>query len=140
MSEGMLPTPVKTPKKKSVPGVNATARALFQETYTEAEDVAPSPRRGRKNRRYNGFSLESFAAEDDGSRRRVQIFTDNRDKVPEVDANESNPFVEPVPNGNGPRARRLAGGSKRRKVTGENRVDPQVQQALKRDDGMVYVL
>ena len=140
MSEGMLPTPVKTPKKKSVPGVNATARALFQDTHAGGEDIAPSPRRAREHRRYNGFSLESFAAEDDSSRRRVQIFTDNRDKVPEVDTTESNPFIEPARNGHGPRVSRKAGGSKRRKVTGEGRLDPQVQQALKRDDGMVYVL
>ena len=134
-----IPTPVKTPKKKNVPNINATARALFQDANGETELINPSPRRGRKNKRYNGFTLESFKADEDtGSR--VQIFTDNRDKVPEMDTNESNPFLEPPAHASSSRPRRLATGSKRRKVSGEKRVDPQVEQAIKNDDGMVYVL
>lgn len=134
-----IPTPVKTPKKKNVPNINATARALFQDANGETELIAPSPRRGRKNKRYNGFTLESFKADDDTDNR-VQIFTDNRDKVPEMATNESNPFLEPPAHATSSRPRRLAAGSKRRKVSGEKRVDPQVEQAIKNDDGMVYVL
>ena len=138
MVEG-IPTPVKTPKKKNVPNINATARALFQDANGDTDLIAPSPRRGRKNKRYNGFSLESFKAEEDNGGR-IQIFTDNRDKVPEADTNESNPFLDLPAPGEGSRVKRLAGGSKRRKVSGEKRIDPQVDQAIKNDEGMVYVL
>ena len=138
MIEG-IPTPVKTPKKKHVPNVNAAARALFQDANDDTELIAPSPRRGRKNKRYNGFSLESFKAEEENGGR-VQIFTDNRDKVPELDTSESNPFIDYPANVDNPRAKKLAGGSKRRKISGEKRVDPQVEQAIKNDEGMVYVL
>jgi hypothetical protein len=138
MMEGM-PTPVKTPRKKDVPNVNIAARALFQDANAGAGFIAPSPRKGRKNKRYNGFSLESFHAEEENGGR-VQIFTDTRDKVPEVDKSEANPFIDPTVNGEGSRTKRLAGGSKRRKVSAEKRVDPQVQAAINDDEGMVYVL
>jgi hypothetical protein len=133
-----IPTPVKTPKKKNPSHVDA-ARALFQDTNGEPELIAPSPRRGRKNKRYNGFSLESFTAEDDDGGH-FPIYTDNRDKVPEVDVSESNPFIDRPVNGDGTRSKRLAGGSKRRKITAGRRVDPQVQEAINNDEGMVYVL
>ena len=140
MVEG-IPTPVKTPKKKNVPNINATARALFQDANGDAELIAPSPRKGRKTKRYNGFSLESFHAEQENGGP-ISIFTDNRDKVPEVDTAESNPFLEPAASDDVPRTKRLAGGSKRRKISAstEKRVDPQVEKAIKNDEGMVYVL
>jgi hypothetical protein len=135
----MLPTPVKTPRKKNVPATNAAARALFLDQDVEPEIVAPSPRRSRKNKRYNGFSLESFTANDDDTNGRIQIFTDNRDKIPEADTADSNPFAEdatqkPVA---APKARRA--GTKRQKISGEAKIDPQVANAIKNDDGMVYV-
>ena len=103
--------------------------------------VAPSPRRGRKNKRYNGFSLESFNADEGGWASGIQIFTDNRDKVPEIGGNEANPFVEEPGAANGNHARKVAGGTKRRKISGESRkVDPQVAAATDQDEGMVYVL
>ena len=136
----MLPTPVKTPKKKTISAANPAARALFQDQPIESELVAPSPRRGRKNKRYNGFSIESFTAQEDGAADPIQIFTDNRDKIPEMDTSESNPFVDLPDSRNAPRARRLAGGTKRRKISGEKRIDPQVEEAIRKDEGMVYVL
>ena len=139
MSEGMLPTPVKTPKKKSVHNVEVASRALFLEPTLDPQMAAPSPRKGRKNKRYNGFSLESFRAED-GNNEGIQIFTDNRDKVPELDASGSNPFIEPASDADSSRAKKLAGTSKRRKVTTKTRKDPQVEEALDKDEGMVYVL
>lgn len=134
-----IPTPVKTPKKKNVSHVGSGARALFQEPNGETDLVAPSPRRGRKNKRYNGFSLESFAAEDENNGR-FPIYTDNRDKVPEIDTSESNPFIDRPVNGDSTRSKRLAGGAKRRKISGEKKVDPQVEEAINKDEGMVYVL
>ncbi|KIW92161.1 uncharacterized protein Z519_07145 [Cladophialophora bantiana CBS 173.52] len=143
ISDGMLPTPVKTPRKKMVPKASKAARALFQDTTTSSNKLAefePSPRRDRRNKRYNGFSLESFSAENDDSRGQVQIYTDSRDRVPHVDNSESNPFLDRMMNGETSSTRKIAGTSKRRKVSGESKkVDPQVEEALQKDDGMVYV-
>ena len=139
MSDGMLPTPIKTPKKKPMPKVNGAARALFLDQPILGEDVAP-PRRARKQRRYNGFSLESFSADETIQRGRIQIFTDSRDQVPEPVAAEGNPFVEAQIDDEDPSVKRVPGGSKRRKITGEKKKDPQVEDAIDRDEGMVYVL
>jgi hypothetical protein len=139
ISDGMLPTPVKTPKKKVVAKANNAARALFQE-HPDVLDLEPTPRRNRKNKRYNGFSLESFSAEDE-SRGQIQIFTDSRDTVPQVDHGRSNPFVDHEMNGEQSSSRKVAGTTKRRKVSGEKKkVDPQVAAAIQEDEGMVYVL
>jgi hypothetical protein len=139
----MLPTPIKTPKKKTVPKVNGAARALFQDQPILGEEVAP-PRRARKQRRYNGFSLESFSVDDTTQRGRIQIFTDSRDQVPEPVAAEGNPFVEAQIDDEATSAKRVPGGSKRRKITGGKKKDPrkdsQVEGAINRDEGMVYVL
>ena len=138
--DGMLPTPVKTPKKKLVNQANNAARALFQEN-PDMVDFEPSPRRNRKAKRYNGFSLESFSAENKDGSGQIQIYTDSRDRVPQADGSQSNPFVEHEMNGETSIVRKVAGTSKRRKVCGERKkVDPQVAAAIEEDDGMVYVL
>jgi hypothetical protein len=80
-ANGMLPTPVKTPKKKPVTDIKTASAALFQDPFTIEEMATSTPRKNRKTKRYNGYSLESFRAEDEVPT--VQVFTDNRDKVPE---------------------------------------------------------
>jgi hypothetical protein len=139
MADGMLPTPVKTPRKKNIPSVNAAARALFQEQPTLGEEVATNPRQGRRSRRYNGFTLESFTAGDEAPAN-IQIFTDSRDNVPQLDTSEDNPFIDHPSKAEGSSSRRVAGTSKRRKVSGEKHIDPQIQQAVDNDEGMIYVL
>ncbi|OAG40432.1 hypothetical protein AYO21_05332 [Fonsecaea monophora] len=143
ISDGMLPTPVKTPRKKMVPQTSNPARALFQDNTLNVNDLVdfePSPKRNRKTKRYNGFSLESFSVENDDSRGQVQIYTDSRDRIPHVDNSESNPFTEQNMNGETSSTRKIAGTSKRRKVSGERKkLDPQVEEAIEKDDGMVYV-
>ena len=140
MTEGMLPTPVKTPRKKAVPGFQAAARVLFQDQNQEgAEQVMSPAKRSRKNKRHNGFSLESFAAQDNDEGSKVQIFTDSRDALPEIDKSVSNPFLEQ--SNKAPAAtKKLPGGSKRRKISGPAIKDAQVSEAIDRDEGMVYVL
>lgn len=138
ISDGMLPTPVKTPKKKMVSKVNGTARALFQDpvqTITE-----PSSKKARKNRRYNGFSLESFSTGDDETKGNIQIFTDSRDRVPDLDNSKANPFVEKTMDDGEPSSQKVPKTAKRRKVSVEKNLDPQVEEAIANDEGMVYVL
>jgi hypothetical protein len=139
MADGMLPTPVKTPRKKNVPSVNAAARALFQDQPILGEEVTTNSRRGRKGRRYNGFTLESFSAGEEAPTN-VEIFTDSRDNVPQLDTSEENPFIDHPSKAEGSSSRRVAGTSKRRKVSGEQKTDSQIQQAVDNDEGMIYVL
>lgn len=118
ITEGMLPTPAKTPRKKVVDNAGSTARVLF-----------PTQSGQKKKKKQTGFSLDSFtddASQDDS----IQIYTDSRDRIPEVDASEENPFYQKTSASTKPRASRRKAGSR----------DKEVDEALKREDGMVYVL
>lgn len=142
----MLPTPVKTPQKKTVPKSTMAARALFQDAHPTHSAVFESPRKQKNKKRHNGFSLESFSADTDP----VHIHVDSRDQVPEVDTSSDNPFyappAQPSKKGTLPTksaAQKVPGTPKRRKVSTEAEkkpLDPQVEDALEKDEGMVYVL
>ena len=133
-STGMLPTPAKTPKKAPTeknPAIQSIARNLF----ASDDEVMPSPRKARA-KKYTDISMDSFTAVDD--EQPIEIFTDSRERIPEKVHSSENPFwgeasrqqeEEPV--------RRR---SKRRQVhvPGEDRQT--VEEALEREDGMVYVL
>jgi hypothetical protein len=140
MSDTMLPTPVKTPRKKAVPNVNAAARVLFQELPTASDEIMPTPKKNRKSTRYGGLSFGNFAMESGAGTSQLQIFTDSRDNVPELDRSEDNPFLDHAPEKAGPSVKRVGGTSKRRKLTTERKKDAQVEEAIKNDEGMVYVL
>ncbi|PLN79872.1 hypothetical protein BDW42DRAFT_172014 [Aspergillus taichungensis] len=121
MTEGMLPTPAKTPRKKPVGDLGTTARSLFP----------PSSSSGRKKtKKHTGFSLDSFE-ESGPSGNQIQIYTDSRDRIPEVDQSENNPFTKkPAPSMPTTRSSRRRDGGKR---------DKEVDEAIDREDGMVYV-
>ena len=81
--------------------------------------------------------------EDDGdasSEGKIQIYTDSKDKVPELDLHEDNPFLErpvehsPPPEPSKPRI------SKKRKAEAISKNRKEVTEALDHDEGMVYVL
>lgn len=99
------------------------------------------PRRRPKGQKYSGFSLESFEADpqpvEEGP---IAIYTDSRDRIPKVNPDVNNPF------------RSKAGSSssttnptdkdktaKRRKLDDKKR-DKAVDKAVRRDDGLLYVL
>ncbi|KAI9704238.1 MAG: hypothetical protein M1836_007099 [Candelina mexicana] len=141
---GMLPTPAKTPRKRSskaVVGMDSTARILFPTQAETIEEVIASPRKnGRKPKKYNGFSLDSFTNETNGdaSAEKIEIFTDSKDRVPELDESENNPFyVKGESEASGATSSKKA--SKSKKAERPIARDPQVEEALKRNDGMVYV-
>ncbi len=118
ITEGMLPTPAKTPRKKVVDNGGSTARVLF-----------PTQSGQRKKKKQTGFSLDSFT-DDPSQGDSIQIYTDSRDRIPEVDASEENPFYQKPSASTKPRLSRRKAGSR----------DKEVDEALKREDGMVYVL
>lgn len=138
LSEGMLPTPVKTPKRKYISKQDLAARKLFQEPTTTTETMVPASRRARKSKRFNGFSLENFRAEDGKGQSGIQIFTDTRDNIPEADMTDENPFLEDELTATS--SKKVAGTSKRRKISDVKPMDPQVADAIRNDEGMVYVL
>lgn len=125
---GMLPTPAKTPRKKAVGDVGSTARTLF----------STAPSRSKKGKKYTGFSLESFEENPSENHGKIEIFTDSRDRIPELDESEGNPFYK-KPSTAEASENATSRTSKRRKADGIKR-DKEVDEAIKRDDGMFYVL
>lgn len=130
MTNGMLPTPMKTPRKKAVEDVSSAARTLFPTASTFA--------RPKKSKKYSGFSLESFEEESTETHGKIEIFTDSRDRIPQLDESEENPFYKKpaapaITETAAPRT------SSRRKANGSKR-DKEVDNAIDRKDGMTYVL
>ena len=130
-STGMLPTPAKTPKKTPTeknPAIQGVARNLFA-----LDEEAMPGHRNTRTKKYTGISLDSFRAEEEP----IEIFTDSKERIPEKEVSADNPFYgETGRLGEEPVLRR----SKRRHVhvPGEGRQT--VEEAMKREDGLVYVL
>jgi hypothetical protein len=137
-NNGMLPTPAKTPMQKdgsgAIPGINSVARNLFPIRGETADEAMPSPKKkGRK--KYAGFTLG--ANEDDAEGSAIAIYTDSHDRVPEVDLSADNPFygqygsVPPEP---------TKRSSKRRKIAIPGEGEQTIEEAERREDGLIYVL
>ncbi|ETS78247.1 hypothetical protein PFICI_10309 [Pestalotiopsis fici W106-1] len=132
----MLPTPSKTPRKQPddnlEAGVRAVARNLFASESSSSNSVA-SPRK-RKTKTYTGLSLESFRAEE--VEEDITIFTDSRDRLPEVDGSAENPFYGNTEDPQ-PTSTRRSTRVKKVSIPGVGRVP--VEEAVQRGDGIVYV-
>ncbi|PYI34074.1 hypothetical protein BP00DRAFT_337403 [Aspergillus indologenus CBS 114.80] len=121
LTEGMLPTPAKTPRKKAVADVGNTARVLFP--------PPPSSSSRKKPKKHTGFSLDSFTEDFGQSGTEIKIYTDSRDRVPELDKSEGNPFYKKPSSNTGTRT------SRRKEMIR----DKEVEESVRREDGMVYV-
>ncbi|KAG0649781.1 hypothetical protein D0Z07_3513 [Hyphodiscus hymeniophilus] len=132
-NNSLLPTPNKTPKKRSETntGVNAIARNLFPIRAEPADEVMPTPKKGRK--KYKGFTMNSFEAEDNGQP--IHIYTDSHDRVPEADTSTSNPFYGSSSTAPEPTKR----ASKRRKINVPGEGELPADEVEHRKDGLVYV-
>lgn len=130
---GMLPTPVKTPRKAPTETQAASIQSVARNLFANDEANA-SPRKKRTPKKYTGLSMESFKAET--VENPIEIYTDSQDRVPQVDRSADNPFygshtvVQPEP------SKRRS----KRKVAVPGEGAQSVDDALQRDDGMVYVL
>lgn len=131
---------MKTPRKKNLSDVKATGRVLFQELPHPGNEIMPTPRMNRRSKRHTGLSLERFAPESDVGSGSMQIFTDSRDIVPQIGLSEENPFETHAASEASPSVTRVVGTSKRRKLKADRKGDPQVEEAIKNDEGLVYVL
>ena len=129
VTSGMLITPAKTPQKPSTQQtrdkIQAVARSLFNES-----DIMPSPKKARTQQ----YVLDSFSA--NNTEDPIEIYTDSHERVPEVDQSAENPFF----GNHQPEMSRTTRRSKRQTVSipGEGKVS--VDDAVRRDDGMVIVL
>lgn len=138
----MLPTPAKTPRKKPVQeaAVNAAAKVLFPARPDTVEDVMPTPRK-RRNKRHVGFSLySSMEDEGDDSGNNIEIYTDSKDKVPELDRSEDNPFYEQPGQDVSPPEPSKTKPSRKRKASHGVEDNKEIEEAFNREEGMVYVL
>jgi hypothetical protein len=135
-NNGMLPTPAKTPKKRpseNAPAITSIARNLFSIRSGSDEEVMPSPKK-KGSKKYSGFTLDSFGAEDDTP---IQIYTDSHDRVPEVDLSPDNPFYGEGDNVVHEPTKRA---SKRRKISVPGEGEHTIEELEKREDGLLYVL
>lgn len=134
----MLPTPAKTPRKKDLRKTaefQSAARVLFPTRLENVEEAMPT-KKSRRARKNVGFSLDSSGDFED-SESRIQIFTDSKEKLPELDLSESNPFIDRPED---------AGSFEPRKSTGRRgrstavKTDTHIENVFNHEQGMIYVL
>ncbi len=142
----MLPTPVKTPRKKPVQAatVHAVARQLFPVIPVRpdsVDDAMPTPRK-RRNKRNVGFSLYSSMEneEEANPEAKIQIYTDSKEKIPELVPTENNPFYEPSEDQAPPPEPSKGRISRKRRVAPTVGDRKEIKDAFDREEGMVYVL
>ena len=115
--DGMLPTPTKTPQKKDLKrSLKPASRALFSRDLKHDD---PMPKRRAR------FSLDSPGPEPE-----IEIYTDFKERIPEKDESEDNPFYDPP-------TKRVARGKRKAKEVDHNK---EVQEVLDHEEGMIYVL
>ncbi|KAL8665140.1 MAG: hypothetical protein Q9202_002540 [Teloschistes flavicans] len=139
LAADMLPTPAKTPRKqdkRKASELQSAARVLFPGRHEKVEDAMPITK-GRRGRTNMGFSLNS-SGEDDGVKDPIHIFTDSKDKFPELDPGDHNPFLD-KPESAGPLAPHNTPGRRVCKTEVQVQTNPQIQDAFDHDEGMVYV-
>jgi hypothetical protein len=127
----MLPTPAKTPQKPPTEENKADIKGIARNLFHGDAEVLPSPKKTRANK----YTLDSFSA-DDGGEDPIQIYTDSHERIPEVDASSDNPFYGHQPASRETAKRRSA--RQRVAIPGEGSVS--VEDAIRREDGMLIVL
>ncbi|KAL8702051.1 MAG: hypothetical protein Q9224_000200 [Gallowayella concinna] len=132
----MLPTPAKTPRKqdsRKTAELQSAARVLFPTRLEKVEDAMPT-KKGRRGRKNVGFFLDGSG--EDESTTRIQIFTDSKDQVPELDMGEDNPFMEKPDMTTSHEPTKDTG---RRGRRGQVKSNPQIEETFNHEEGMVYV-
>ncbi|RDA86652.1 hypothetical protein CP532_5065 [Ophiocordyceps camponoti-leonardi (nom. inval.)] len=126
-ASGMLPTPSKTPQKPPNRKTAAHTQAIARNLFPTTDDK-------RRPKKYSGMTLDSFTALDDDVENPIEIFTDLQDRVPVKDHSADNPFL-----GDAVIAEPVKRRSKRRLVHVPGQGALSIEEASRRDDGMVYV-
>jgi len=142
----MLPTPVKTPRKRALPNqttIKNTARILFPSRPATIDDAMPSPRKSKQTQRANNsFSITALADDGDdeaSNQTQIEIYTDSKERIPTMDRdNEENPFLSK--NAAGKKKVIEVSQTTRRKVKQKSEKDLKMEEAARKDEGMIYVL
>lgn len=96
------------------------------------------PRSRKAGRRRRPFLLsDSMAGDDTHSEGNIQIFTDSKERIPELDMSKDNPFYD---NPRLPQASEEHGKSRGQKETRNVKGKKEIREAFEHEDGMVYVL
>lgn len=136
----MLPTPAKTPCKKTLHSntiVNA-ARVLFPARQDTVEEAMPTPRKRRKPMGHIfGISTDEG---DTTIEHRISIYTDSKERVPELDTSEENPFYDNPTNASADKELDKVKGSKKKATKSVLEKEKQQDDAIDHDKGMLYVL
>lgn len=130
--QSTYPTPSETPRKRplqSEASLKSTARVLFPARPATIDEAMPTPRKSRKTK--NLFTLESFANASDEPAEKIQIYTDSKERVPERDDEEDNPFITKKGKG---KAKATPQKSKKLDARSE-----QMKEKAERDEGMVFL-
>lgn len=134
----MLPTPAKTPRKKDLRKTaefQSAARVLFPTRLENVEEAMPT-KKSRRARKNVGFSLDG-PGENEQPESRIQIFTDSKEKLPELDLSESNPFVDR------PGETESLEPQKSTEHRGRStpvKTDARIENTFNHEKGMIYVL
>ncbi|KAL5427407.1 hypothetical protein PMIN04_001421 [Paraphaeosphaeria minitans] len=128
----MLPTPAKTPRKRAFQtedSLRPTARVLFANRPSTIEDAMPTPRRAHKSMR-SVLDLDIFDEQMSTSTPKIGVYVDSKERVPDREDEENNPFLSRRRKGKAKAAPR-----KEPKVDEKTR---QIFEAAARDEGIVY--
>lgn len=143
MAPGMLPTPAKTPRKRALhseDSIRPTARVLFPSRPATIDEV--TPRKARKSTK-NVYSLNSFEETGESSQK-IEIYTDSKERIPTADEDddEENPFVTKKGKGKAKaKAKATSQKSKKSAKTEEmEEAEGRMEEAVNRDEGMIYIL
>lgn len=88
------------------------------------DDVMPTPRKQQKTR------LDLYD-DDYNQHDKIEVFTDTKDRVPDVDTADDNPFV-------GPRKRELR--ARKQKSAEKDHDEIVMEEAVRNEEGILYVL
>ena len=135
----MYPTPMKTPRKRvNRDGFGNTSRVLFHDRETDPDQIMPTPSKSRRGKKHAAFSLESFESEQRNGGK-VEIYTDSKERMPEIDEDEENPFV--VKRGGAiPQTKDVPTRKTRGKRQTNYGMTKEIDEAVDHDEGMVYTL
>jgi hypothetical protein len=127
-----LPTPAKTPRtKRQLPKevLSSASKVLFHNRLATADDAMPSPKKSRKSK---AFSLNPFVDEaNGGSTPKIEVYEDSKERIPTAAQDEDNPFLSKTTNAQQPSSSRT-----RRK----NEREARMQEGVRKDEGLIYVL
>ncbi|KAF2725003.1 hypothetical protein K431DRAFT_343471 [Polychaeton citri CBS 116435] len=131
----MLPTPSKTPRSKRTQfATQGAARILNFQPY-DPNDVMPTPRKMKgPSRRKTEFDV----LDDEMEQREnisIDVYTDNANRVPEVDESDDNPFIGRRRLRGKRSQRNSARGSKSAALLQE---EAEMDEAARRNEGVVY--